>query len=181
MKSYAAFLIMLFCFLVQSRAETVNDYLIAPLDVIQIDVYNEKDLSKEFRVSGTGSISFPLLGSVEVAGLTPQGLETKLRDLLGKDYLVTPHVMVTVKEYRKRMVTVLGDVVEPGQFDLPGEQKLDIVEAISKARGFTKLANKDKIVLTRQGAKKIISFNEALKKKVFLEAGDIIFVDQSFF
>src|SRR2546425_7625597 len=69
-------------------AEVVEvDRKIAPLDILTIDVVGEKDLSKELRVSSSGTITFPFLGSLEVKGKTPTEVETLLKDLLGKDYL----------------------------------------------------------------------------------------------
>src|SRR5438876_10978979 len=78
-----------------------GDHKIAPLDIINIDVVGEKDLSKDnLRVSSSGTITFPFLGSVEVKGKTPAEVENLLKEQLGKDYLVNPQVIVTVKEYR---------------------------------------------------------------------------------
>src|SRR5438876_4773131 len=92
-------------------AEMVEgDHKIAPLDILTIDVVGEKELSKELRVASSGTITFPFLGSVEVKGKTPAQVEYLLREKLGKDYLVDPQVIVTVKEYRTRIVTVLGQV-----------------------------------------------------------------------
>src|SRR6058998_3688954 len=71
-----------------------GDHKIAPLDIIMIDVVGERDLSKELRVSSSGTITFPFLGNLEVKGKTPTEVETLLKDLLGKDYLVDPQVIV---------------------------------------------------------------------------------------
>src|SRR5438876_2753151 len=69
-----------------------GDHKIAPLDIINIDVVGEKDLSKEnLRVSSSGTITFPFLGNVEVKGKTPAEVENLLKEQLGKDYLVNPH------------------------------------------------------------------------------------------
>src|SRR6266566_7844384 len=123
------------------RAE--GDHKIAPLDIINIDVVGEKDLSKEnLRVSSSGTITFPFLGSIEVKGRTPAEVEDLLKDKLGKDYLVDPQVIVTVKEYRTRTVSVIGQVNKPGVIPLPAEQKVEILEAIAQAGDLTKAANK---------------------------------------
>src|SRR6266705_4676243 len=111
-----------------------GDHKIAPLDIINIDVVGEKDLSKEnLRVSSSGTITFPFLGSVEVKGKTPAEVENLLKEKLGKDYLVDPQVIVTVKEYRSRTVLVIGQVNKPGLIALPAEQKMGILEAIAQA------------------------------------------------
>ena len=83
-----------------------GDHKIAPLDIITIDVVGEKDLSKELRVSTSGTITFPFLGSIEVKGKTPAEVESLLKEKLGRDYLVDPQVIITVKEYRSRTVLV---------------------------------------------------------------------------
>src|SRR6266496_1892689 len=87
-----------------------GDHKIAPLDIITIDVVGEKDLSKELRVSTSGTITFPFLGSIEVKGKTPAEVENLIKEKLGKDYLVDPQVIITVKEYRSRTVSVIGQV-----------------------------------------------------------------------
>src|SRR2546422_4885689 len=110
-----------------------GDHKIAPLDIIMIDVVGEKDLSKELRVSSSGTITFPFLGSIEVKGKTPAEVENLLKEKLGKDYLVDPQVIVTVKEYRTRTGSVIGQVNKPGVIALPAEQKVELFEAIAHA------------------------------------------------
>src|ERR1043166_2016807 len=146
-------------------AETVEgDHKIAPLDVLTIDVVGEKDLSKELRVSSSGTITFPFLGSIEVKGRSPTEVETLLKEKLGKDYLVDPQVIVTVKEYRTRMVTVLGQVNKGGLIALPAEQKMDILEAIAQAGDLKPGAKKNRIEVTRKG--KVFKFSlDDLKKE----------------
>ena len=75
-----------------------------------MDVVGEKELSREFRVSSSGTITFPYLGNVEVKNKTPAEVETLLRVGLDKDYYVDPQVIVNVKEYRIRTFAVLGQV-----------------------------------------------------------------------
>jgi polysaccharide biosynthesis/export protein len=161
-----------------------SDYKVAPLDIIFVDVFNEKELSKELRVSASGTVSFPLLGTVKVAGRTAREIEADFREQLGKDYLVEPYVTVAVKEYRKRTVTILGEVNHPGAIDLPAEQAMDLIEGISRAGGFAKAASKSKIQVTRQNKQLSFDLGNLLKKgspeKTFqLEDGDIVFVPQS--
>jgi len=172
----------------QAPVETVEvDRKIAALDIIVVDVVGEKDLTnKEFRVSSSGTITYPFLGSLEVKGKTPAELETMIRDQLGKDYIVDPQVIVTVKEYRTRTVSVIGQVNKPGVITLPAEQKIDILVAIAQAGDLTKVANKNRIEVSRKG--KLLKFTlDDLKKqtdpekKFWLEPGDVIFVHESFF
>ncbi|SRR5258706_556143 len=168
-------------------AEMVEgDHKIAPLDVLNIDVVGEKELSKELRVSSNGTVTFPFLGSIEVKGKTPAEVEDLLREKLGKDYLVDPQVIVTVKEYRARVVTVLGQVNKGGLISLPAEQKMDILEAIAQAGDLTRGAKKNRIEVTRKGQVFKFSLDDLKKesdpkKKFWLEPGDGIYVYEAFF
>lgn len=166
---------------------TEGDHKIAPLDIINIDVVGEKDLSKEnLRVSSSGTITFPFLGSVEVKGKTPAEVEKLLKEKLGEDYLVNPQVIVTVKEYRSRTVSVIGQVNKPGIIALPAEQKMGILEAIAQAGDLAKSANKNRIEVSRKGKTQKFTLDELKKdttpeKKFWLEPGDVIYVHESFF
>ena len=163
-----------------------GDHKIAPLDVITIDVVGEKDLSKELRVSTSGTITFPFLGSIEIKGKTPAEVESLLKEKLGKDYLVDPQVIITVKEYRSRTVSVIGQVNKPGVIALPAEQKLGILEAIAQAGDLAKSANKNRIEVSRKGKTQKFTLDDLKKdnnpeKKFWLEPGDVIYVHESFF
>ena len=164
-----------------------GDHKIAPLDIINIDVVGEKDLSKDnLRVSSSGTITFPFLGSVEVKGKTPAEVENLLKEQLGKDYLVNPQVIVTVKEYRSRTVSVIGQVNKPGNIALPAEQKMGILEAIAQAGDLAKSANKNRIEVSRKGKTQKFTLDDLKKdtspdKKFWLEPGDVIYVHESFF
>ena len=163
-----------------------GDHKIAPLDIIMVDVVGEKDLSKELRVSTSGTITFPFLGSIEVKGKTPAEVETLIKEKLGKDYLVDPQVIITVKEYRSRTVLVIGQVNKPGLIALPAEQKLGILEAIGQAGDLAKSANKNRIEVSRKGKTQKFTLDDLKKdtnpeKKFWLEPGDVIYVHESFF
>jgi len=163
-----------------------GDHKIAPLDIINIDVVGEKDLTKELRVSSSGTITFPFLGSIGVKGKTPAEVEDLLKEKLGKDYLVDPQVIVTVKEYRSRTVSVIGQVNKPGVIALPGEQKIGILEAIASAGDLTRSANKNRIEVSRKGKTYKFTLDDLKKesnpeKKFWLEPGDVIYIHESFF
>src|SRR6185436_18527838 len=82
------------------RAQVKSDYKIAPNDIVVIEVFGEKDLSREFRVTRSGTINYYFLGEVTVAGKTTSQVREELADKLNKDYLVEPQVTVDVKDYR---------------------------------------------------------------------------------
>jgi polysaccharide export outer membrane protein len=163
-----------------------SDRSIQSGDIIIVDVFGEKDLSGEHRVQKGGTIKYPLLGSVDVAGKTPSQVADMLQHKLEADYLVAPQVNVMVKEYRSRTVSVIGKVNKEGAVDLPAEQRIDIVEGIARAGGFQPTANKNRIELSRNGKTTTYKFDELKKetnpdKKIWLEPGDVIFVRESFF
>jgi protein involved in polysaccharide export with SLBB domain len=158
-------------------AQVRSDYRIAPNDIIVIDVFGEKDLSKEFRVSGTGTINYYFLGEVTVAGKTTSEVREALTADLNRDYLVDPQVTVDVKEYRVREVFVNGQVNKPGAIPLTGEQELNILGALSRAGGFTPRASENKIKFTRPGQRERNFTFDQLKdprNNIILMPGDII-------
>jgi polysaccharide export outer membrane protein len=122
-----------------------QDYRIGHNDIIKITVYEEPDLTKAVRVTRNGMISFPLLGNIEVAGLTVTDLERKLTRLLAKDYLVNPQVSVFIEEYHSKKVFVLGAVNKPGSYELTGEAT--VLEMISRAEGITEEGGNSLVLL----------------------------------
>lgn len=76
-----------------------QEYTIRPGDVLNITVWGQDDLSKEYPVDDDGFVPFPLLGRVKASGLTPKRFAASLTEALQKDYLVNPQVLVSVKEY----------------------------------------------------------------------------------
>ncbi|MFA5125311.1 MAG: polysaccharide biosynthesis/export family protein [Patescibacteria group bacterium] len=182
---------LLFVFSMQRGlfAEAEKAYRIGPENLLQIDVHYGKDglISQKVRVSSRNFITFPLIGEVDVEGLTVSELENKLYTLLEKDYLVNPQVSVVIEEYST--VSVIGEVKKPGAYPIKG--KLTVVEAISLAEGFSKIAspNRAKIVRTNaDGTKKEIPvrLNDIIngkrqKDNVYLQAGDVVVVPESLF
>ncbi len=169
-----------------------TDRKIEALDMLTVNVFGEEEFSGpnngglELRVSSTGEVTLYLLGSVEVAGKTPAEAERHIRDLLKKDYIIDPHVLVLVKTYRVSNVTVMGQVASPGLIDLPAERRLDILSGIAQAGGFTKLARTSRIDLTRAGVTQTYDLEKLKKeanpaKKIWLSPDDLIYVHESKF
>jgi polysaccharide export outer membrane protein len=120
------------------------DYRVGPGDVLEVEVYDDPDLSGLVTVQHRGEISFPLLGDVEVSGLTSREVRDTLTRLLAKDYLVDPQVAVRVKEHRSQWITVVGEVVRPGKYFLQGSKTL--LELLTEAGGFTANASGEVVV-----------------------------------
>ncbi len=127
-----------------------QDYVIGPRDVLAITVWGQGDLSRDYAVDGDGSVPFPLIGRVKAAGLSPKELAAHLTELLGKDYLVNPQVIVSVREYLSQKVQVLGAAEKPGVYYLSGPTTL--LEVLSRAGGFASTAGKQVLLLRNHEA-----------------------------
>ena len=128
-------------------AVDTSGYLIGPGDVLKISVFQVADLSTEERVSDAGTIVMPLIGVVQVAGLTPAQGEAKIASALAQDYLQDPQVDIFVSEQANMNVTVGGAVNNPGVFELSG--KTTLLKAIAQAGGVTGVANEKEVVIFR--------------------------------
>lgn len=123
-------------------------YRIGVLDVLSVRVFQEPDLSfDEIQVDAAGSINFPLIGQIQVAGKTPYELSEELEAGLGVSYLRSPQVVVGVSESAAQRVTVEGNVNEPGVYVISGSSSL--LESIARAKGLTRVAVVDEIIVLR--------------------------------
>jgi len=96
-----------------------NDYHMGTGDVLRITVYGQPDLTTEARVGDSGNISFPLIGDVKMAGVTPAQGETEIAKRLSKGgFILEPFVTLNVVQYRGQQISVLGRVNRPGKFTL---------------------------------------------------------------
>lgn len=164
------------------------DYRIQPQDVIVVDVVGEPILSKEFRVSASGEINYPFLGNVRVADKTTSAIAQEIKASLEADYLVNAQVIVQVRDFRKNLVFVFGQVNKPGAIEIPPERQLTLIEAITMAMGFTRLAKTSDIQVTRVGEDRQFRFNaDALRRNTdasqvfYLQPGDQVFVPEARF
>ena len=135
--------------LASSSAQQAN-YVLSPNDLITVTVFQEDDLLTKVRVGNDGTISVPLIGSVRIGGKSVDEAGQIIRARLAKGYLVNPQVNVAVTEFAKRLVTVLGEVQKGGTFEFPNQGRLDLLQAIGLAGGYTTKANPGKIVVKRQ-------------------------------
>jgi protein involved in polysaccharide export with SLBB domain len=151
-----------------------SNYKILPSDILSITVFQEEDLKSLLRVSSEGDISFPLIGSVPVKGLSPREAADAIARRLGQGYLINPQVTVTVMEFSKHSFTVLGQVQKPGSYDIPDEQEVTVLQAIGIAGGYTRIADSRKVTLMRKvaGEEKVYNFNA---RKMASGKGDATF------
>ncbi|WP_047867174.1 polysaccharide biosynthesis/export family protein [Sphingomonas paucimobilis] len=123
-------------------------YRIGPLDTLVVDVFGNEDLkAREIQVDASGRISFPLIGTVEVAGKTPREVETDMTALLRRQYIRDPRVTVNLKEIVSQNFTVGGEVTEPGVYPVIGEMTL--LRAIARAKGLTEFSKRREVIIFR--------------------------------
>jgi polysaccharide export outer membrane protein len=129
-----------------SPPPTAGDYEVGAGDMLEVTVFGNEDLSRIPTVQTSGSIAMPLLGDVQVAGLTVAEVQRKITNLLAKDYLVNPQVEVKVREYNSQFVSVVGEMNAPGRKPLRGRTRL--IDVLLDAGGFTTNASLE-VVITR--------------------------------
>lgn len=165
----------------------VESTTLGPGDVFELHIVNEEKLPTTYTVSPDGTVDFPYVHRVQVAGLEPQQVVDLLRKkLIDDQFLSDPSVMISVKEYRSKFVNVLGQVKSPGTFSLvPG---FTLVQAISKAGGLSSIADRNNVTLTRTTGKQrrtmrlsIDSITEGRSSDIPLQSGDVITVGERVF
>ncbi len=114
--------------------------------MLGIKVFGEDNLSNNYTVDSDGSITFPLLGRIQVAGKTTREIEEHITKLLDADFLRKPQVSVEIATYRSRSIFVLGEVRNPGRYTINGPQTL--LEVIAHAGSTTATAS-DTIIVQR--------------------------------
>jgi polysaccharide export outer membrane protein len=136
--------VVLFC-----RADMLfaQDYLVGEEDVLRVTVYDHPDLTTVARVSAEGVIRLPLIGDVNVTGLSVSQISEKVSRLLADGYIVNPHVSIFVEEFRSKKTIIMGQVNKPGIYALSGTTTF--LELLSKAGGLTKDAG-DKAIIKRK-------------------------------
>jgi len=161
-----------------------NSITLGPGDIFEARVYGEKDLSGEFRVSSEGTIHFPLLGQTAVQNLSPSEVATLLQDQLRDGYLREPYVTVRIVQYNSKKIFVLGQVNKPGTF--PFEGKMNIIQAITLAGGFTNMARKNSVIVTRaEGTVEqrirvtVDRISDGLAPNYALQTEDIVYVPET--
>jgi protein involved in polysaccharide export with SLBB domain len=159
---------------------------LGPGDLIEVRVFEEADLSGPYRVATGGTIDFPLCGKVAVQGLNTSSTADLLTRCLGEKYLRHPQVTVLLREYNSKKIFVFGEVQKPGTF--PYEEDMSIIQAITMAGGFTKIASKNDIAVTRavEGRETkirvpVADIGTGREKNFRLQPGDIVFVPESMF
>lgn len=120
---------------------------VGPLDTIAIDVFNVPELSREVQVDAGGRISMPLIGLIEAGGKTSTELARMIETALRGRYVRNPEVAVNIRNAVSQVVTVDGQVVEPGLY--PVTNQTTLLRAIASAKGLAEFAKLDDVVVLR--------------------------------
>jgi polysaccharide export outer membrane protein len=145
-------------------------------DQVRIVAYGDDKISDDFRISGNGTIAIPLVGSVVAEGQTSEALADTIAEALKSKHIMrTPSVTVEVKAYRQ--ITILGEVVKPGQF--PYQPGMTVLTAVAAAGGFTYRAVESRAYVIRQEGKTNVVGR--LEPQDYVKPGDVMKVYQRTF
>ena len=105
-------------------ARAQNDYVVGAQDVLTITVFGEPELSGRYTVELDGTFTYPQLGRITAGGQTLRALEAQLKAKLAEGFLRNPQVAVAVETYRSQRILIMGEVRNPGEYQLTGEMTL---------------------------------------------------------
>jgi polysaccharide export outer membrane protein len=130
-----------------SRAYGDGEFRLGPDDVIEVSVYQDKELDRTVPVRPDGKISLPLIGEMAASGKTPTELQKEIAQKL-KQFVAEPNITVVVKEVNSPKVSVIGEVKNPNMYKI--KDKATLLDAIALAGGLTEYSKK-KVVISRVG------------------------------
>ena len=166
---------------------TAQEYRLGPGDGVKISVFQNPDLGLETRVSDTGAISYPLVGSVQIGGLTVAAAERAIADGLKKGgFVLQPQVTLVIQQVRGAQVAVLGQVARPGRYPLESTA-MKVTDLLALAGG-TAPQGADRVILTgvRNGRRVRAEIDVAdlfvawtPEKDVAVMAGDTLYVHRA--
>lgn len=158
--------------------------LIGPLDTIQIDVFNVPELSREVQVDASGRIAMPLTGTIDARGKTAEELARAVEAAMRSHYVRNPAVTINIKSSVSQVVTVDGQVVEPGLY--PVTNQMTLLRAVASAKGLSEFARQDDVVILRTvaghkmaGLYNIAAIRQGAYDDPAIYANDVIVVGDS--
>ncbi|MDD3064648.1 MAG: polysaccharide export protein [Endomicrobiaceae bacterium] len=172
-----------------AQLKSSGDYILQSGDLVDIKVFMETSMDRTLRISGSGTITFPLVGNIKIAGKSVAQAEEILSNEL-KKYIKNPQVSLLIKEYGNTTVYILGEVKTPSAIPIPPGKSLTVLEAISSVGGFTPIASTSKVKVLRMenGIQKSIEVDISQITKqgkksldIPLMPNDVVFVPQSIF
>jgi len=158
-----------------TEAQTNTAYTLGTGDKLRINVFGQPELSGQFVVDGTGSISLPLIGQVAATGSSTQDLEETIATKLASGFLLEPRVSVEVINYRP--FYIIGEVGRPGEY--PFNSGLTVLNAVAAAGGFTYRAKKTVVYIKSVGADKEVAYE--LNTNTVVKPGDTLRIEERIF
>jgi polysaccharide export outer membrane protein len=164
---------------------------VGPGDVFTLTIVSEGNIPAEYQVRQDGSVMLPFLKSMHVEGMEPEQIEDLIRTrLIAEKVLQDPIVILRMKQYNSKHITILGQVSRPGAF--PYGSGLTMIQAISMAGGFNSIARRGQVSLKRKLKKgdktvtrtvvvNVDSIIEGDAQDIPLQAGDAIYVPERVF
>jgi len=164
-----------------------SDYILGAGDLLQITVFEAEKLNTTVRVSSRGYITLPLLGQIQVKGLTAREAEIKIENLFRSKYIKNPHVGVFVQEHFSQRVTLVGQFKNPGTYDYLSKQRL--LDVMALAGGLSDKAGRT-VQVRRRGDIPgkpnvfVVDMDRLIEEgrtelNVEINGGDIIFVSEA--
>ena len=157
-------------------------------DVIQLNIFREPDLTTQATIARDGTVQLPLIREVQLAGMSIRQARETLRTLYDTSYLVDPQIFLNVIKYAQRKFTIMGQVARPGSYELQGGERIDLLEAVGLAGGFTRIANRGRVIIQRREGEVVTAIKANAKRMadgrevpVEVQPGDVITVSESWF
>lgn len=169
-------------FAAQPDASSINAFTLGPGDNLEVNVWLNKELSRNLTISPDGTINYLLVGLIQAAGLTVEELQEDIQTRL-KQHVRAPQVTVTLIEAKSYRIYVMGEVSRPGVFDVQGP--VTVIQALAMAGGFTPFASRNKIAVVNSvgdpGSRVKFEYDDFVEaqtqaKDIILRPGDTVLV-----
>lgn len=166
------------------QASAQNSLLIAPGDLLHIQVADTPEMDQDARVTDRGTVPIVGIGDVKVAGLTPGDAATVVRaTLIDNKYLNHPQVSITVEEYATQQVAIIGEVKNAGSYPIATPRP--VLDVLALAGGLTSQANRHILIERRGDQEHPLSYyvsndgSQAIRDQVSVDPGDTIVVSRA--
>ncbi len=170
----------------QALAQSPRDTL-GTGDTVRVTVFRYPDLTTEARISEKGAIVMPLIGEVNIKGLSADDAGARIAQRLkdGK-FLINPQVGVALLTLRSRQVSVLGDVARPGRYALE-DPSAKLTDVLAMAGGMGPLAADNVTIMSNRGGKSVktqvnlpsVMHDSQMQQNVDIQSGDTVFVPRA--